>query len=525
MVYTVDIINELNLFWQYPARTEETFYLQNKDDENFIGIPWATIHDKKVNLNQGFFKLMTRIQKNKEYYTCCQHIAFYKFITIWKALGIKKVYISHKRKGIDIVDNITLLPMPLYAVNIEDTNFNKEFQNIEDKLTIEKPYLYSFIGGYQQADYMSSIRPNIFKMQHPDNTFIKNTGVWHLDKLVFGSKQNISGELYKTKEHDIKTGIYNEVLKKSRFSLCPSGSGPNSIRFWESLAIGSIPVLLSDTLELPYHELWCDAILEVKEEDLLNLPDILDNISPDKERKMRENCIKIYEDFKNNYKGKCKNKVLFTSYMCEKNEPLVLSILNKWKELNENYDILYFSDKDIENFFKNHKYHFVYKLMKNGVAIADFFRICYIEKHGGYWFDIDIEPFKVIIPEFGNIHLFNAGFNNISYMFIGGNKNQKLFQDVIDIVSKNIIDNSVNKKKHVLDITGPRIIQNLICNRLNIVNRDGCLVGDSEPKYLLKESNYEFVYTKINLKSTKTDTYIKLQKKFNKLPYQNYNFI
>lgn len=34
------------LFWQYPVITEKEFFIQNKENINFIGIPWATIIDK-----------------------------------------------------------------------------------------------------------------------------------------------------------------------------------------------------------------------------------------------------------------------------------------------------------------------------------------------------------------------------------------------------------------------------------------------------------------------------------------------
>ena len=54
----------------------------------------------------------------------------------------------------------------------------------------------------------------------------------------------------------------------SRYSLCPSGAGPNSIRLWESLAVGAIPIILADTLELPEHEDWDKAVLRVPEKDL-----------------------------------------------------------------------------------------------------------------------------------------------------------------------------------------------------------------------------------------------------------------
>jgi len=101
--------------------------------------------------------------------------------------------------------------------------------------------------------------------------------------------------------------IRENLLINSRYTLAPSGSGPNSIRFWEALAVGSIPVLLSDTLELPEHELWKDAIVIIKESEVNKLQEVLNNISPEKEKIMRENCMKIYNHFKNNFANK-KNK-------------------------------------------------------------------------------------------------------------------------------------------------------------------------------------------------------------------------
>ena len=49
MVNTEDIINKYKLFWQYPAITEKQFYLQEKDNAYYFGLPWATIRDKRYN--------------------------------------------------------------------------------------------------------------------------------------------------------------------------------------------------------------------------------------------------------------------------------------------------------------------------------------------------------------------------------------------------------------------------------------------------------------------------------------------
>ena len=186
-------------------------------------------------------------------------------------------------------------------------------------------------------------------------------------------------------------------------------------------------------------------------------------------------------------------------------------------------NVLYFSDNDVDNFFATTEYYETYKKMRNGVAIADFFRICYINKNGGYWFDIDINPIKLSLPLTGNIHLFDCGYGNISYMFIGGKSNQKLWKDVINNVIINIENNIPNKVQHVMEITGPRIIQNLIFNKMNIHNKDGCLkCTNNYEKYLL-DTDYEFIYSRLLLTNTKINEYKTLQNKYKKKNYQQYN--
>jgi mannosyltransferase OCH1-like enzyme len=210
-------------------------------------------------------------------------------------------------------------------------------------------------------------------------------------------------------------------------------------------------------------------------------------------------------------------KVLFSSYMCHESEPMVQQILQKWKELNPSFEVKYFSDEDVKHFFEKSDFYSVYNGMKNGVAIADFFRICYIYKYGGYWFDLDLVPKKIEdkIPIEGNVHLFDVGFGNISYMFIGGAPCQLLFKKIIESVSLNIISQKKKKTQSVIDVTGPRVIQNIIlCKEMGLINKDGNLKGTPEAKIFLKDTKIEFVYKLINLKSNKLDTYVKLHKKY-----------
>jgi mannosyltransferase OCH1-like enzyme len=219
-------------------------------------------------------------------------------------------------------------------------------------------------------------------------------------------------------------------------------------------------------------------------------------------------------------------KVLFSSYTCHGSEPMVQSILNKWKELNPTFEVKYFSDEDVKHFFEKSDFYSVYNGMVNGVAIADFFRICYIYKYGGYWFDLDLVPTKIEdkIPIEGNVHLFDVGYGNISYMFIGGASGQVLFKNLIENVSLNIITQKKKKTKSVIDITGPRVIQNMICKKIGIINKDGNLKGTSEAEIILKDTEFEFAYKLVNLKNEKLDTYVKLHKKYkNGIGYDSIN--
>ena len=303
MIPTEQLLTSTQLFWQYPVITEKEFFNQNKNDDDFFGFPWATCIDKRIDTNQ-LFKLLVQFKTDNPCYTCCQHISFRKLIPLFKVLNITTVYTPHKIKNEDEIKGVKLLPCPLYAVNFEDKNRNKEFENI-DFLKNERKYLYSFMGGVQPG-YLTNIRKNIFTMKHSEDTLIINTGDWHYNTTVYSNKQNFKNELNIDQNHVNKTKKYNETLINSRYSLCPSGSGPNSIRFWESIACGCIPVLLADTLELPHNIEWENAIVILEEKNISNVYHVLTNIDENKEEEMRENCLKIYKNLSNNFKNNYK---------------------------------------------------------------------------------------------------------------------------------------------------------------------------------------------------------------------------
>ena len=301
------IIHDTGLFWQYPVKTERTFYEQNRHDVNCVGVPWATIVDKNLIKNTqllNHFKSFADTLPSDNLYTGCQHCYYYGLGEWFEALNIKTVYTSHKRWNVDKIGNVNLKSCPLYAVNIEDPERNAVFKDLSDEAIInnDRPLFYSFVGAHD-VHYLSKIRLELFEMNHPDNCHIRQTGSWHFNTSVFTSKQNSKYELDPGGDHDTNTVAYNNILKDSVFSLCPVGAGPNTIRLWESLAVGSIPVVLSDLHELPKHELWKYAAVLLPEKDVKNLAEVLARIPKETIKLMRSNCLKIYRHFRSNFKN------------------------------------------------------------------------------------------------------------------------------------------------------------------------------------------------------------------------------
>lgn len=67
---------------------------------------------------------------------------------------------------------------------------------------------------------------------------------------------------------------YVGLIQMSKFVLCPRGFGMSSVRFFETMASGRIPVLISDETKLPIeHKINYDEfVLRVKESEIDSIP-------------------------------------------------------------------------------------------------------------------------------------------------------------------------------------------------------------------------------------------------------------
>ena len=92
---------------------------------------------------------------------------------------------------------------------------------------------------------------------------------------------------------------YGTLLLNSKFQLVPRGKGLHSHRFLESLAAGSIPVVLADGIVLPFAGMidWRKAAIQIPEAEWERIPTILRSLPEQKVQEMQCNCLFIYRNF------------------------------------------------------------------------------------------------------------------------------------------------------------------------------------------------------------------------------------
>jgi hypothetical protein len=278
-------IEQNNLFvynhgWQTPAKTEKWVWERLEQEKiifnkiNIICFPWATLIDliergKSLRANELLAKLSQLVKGDGRRVTFCQHVKALKYSYLFKLVEVDVLYWSHKRIGGDIFDGIEIKPLPLYPViNADESSVAR----------INPPlYEYSFIGAYDAGCYLTDIRNRIFSYIHPKSACVIRREKWHYEDVVYGEQiECIPLTTEVVKRMNDESLIYSETMLRSVFCLCPSGSGPNSIRFWEALSIGAVPILLSDDLDLPPmspsfdYMRWAESEFESRMPTILN---------------------------------------------------------------------------------------------------------------------------------------------------------------------------------------------------------------------------------------------------------------
>ena len=233
---------------------------------NYLAVSWGILFVRK-NLQ---VKLSKKLNGG---FTICQHIRYREIIPVLRRLGVTVLFAPHAPKKQQYKD-ITVLPFPLYPNNgIGPAK--------------EKDILYSFIGLESHP-----VRKKIFSLSRRSDIVIKKRSCWHFYLRCKGRVIPLKWSPRREQERE----EYQDILSRSRFSLCPRGTGPSTIRFWESLQAGAIPVLVADAMALPKIEgiNWDDCIVRVSERNVSSVDRIIRAIPPEKEMQLRENCLRAF---------------------------------------------------------------------------------------------------------------------------------------------------------------------------------------------------------------------------------------
>lgn len=286
--------------WQFPAVTEQHAYQRVRDTITlpegitYVAYPWATLIDKlqsnakdaRLHL-QRFRRFVELLPPDTVKVTVCQQIYMRKFMDLFAQAGIDHVFWSHAtpRDAEDAVlgaERPAVHPFPLYPVQIAEALPAAAIDADGER----RPFLFSFIGARANHHYPRKTRDFILDMLEKDQRgLVTGRAAWFYEKIVYHHQilRTATAVPEALVEQD-QAAQFRVALEQSTFSLCPAGTGPNSIRLWESIGAGAIPVILADDWAPPGNRALWEAACLFRTETAVSvsaLPDELEALAED----------------------------------------------------------------------------------------------------------------------------------------------------------------------------------------------------------------------------------------------------
>lgn len=163
---------------------------------------------------------------------------------------------------------------------------------------------------------------------------------------------------------------------------------------------------------------------------------------------------------------------------------MALECHEKWLQLNPDYSMVWFTDKDCDKFIDGLDVRIAnaYKKLKPGAFKADLWRACILYERGGVYVDSFCTPdasLSLILSNCWNKdnsdqfisvkdvdHINNAGkmISGIHNGFIVATKNHPFLKQYIDDIVSNVENNFYGE--HFLDVTGPFCLMRAV-NKVN----------------------------------------------------------
>ena len=132
----------------------------------------------------------------------------------------------------------------------------------EERAGTTPDLLFSFVGSRSHP-----VRRSILRLTHTRAALEDTSGFLFYDRSDPAA-------------YDRQRTRYLSILLRSKFVLCPAGAGTSSIRLFETLAAGRVPVIISDAWVPPPGPSWGACSLRVPEAAVADLPRLLEATEP-----------------------------------------------------------------------------------------------------------------------------------------------------------------------------------------------------------------------------------------------------
>ena len=126
-------------------------------------------------------------------------------------------------------------------------------------------WLFSFVGDAGTHP----VRRAVLELDHP-RALLRDSGGYRSVQ----QESDARGQYQRT---------YAETLRTSAFVLCPRGVSPSSVRVFEVMRSGRVPVILSDEWVAPVGPDWASFSVRLPEADVPSLPARLEALEPEAE--------------------------------------------------------------------------------------------------------------------------------------------------------------------------------------------------------------------------------------------------
>ncbi len=248
--------------WQRPNATEAYAAEQLDATAGYLPFPWASWIDIARDGPPPLAPVISGFAQ-QPLASVGQHIEMLQHAELLRRCGVTDLFWSHATRGTWHHQGLRVHAFPLYPVRCA-THPGAASTGVP---FAQRRWLYSFQGVYRPELYLTPVRQWILALPPRPDALLESRREWHFEQQVY--RELVHGQAMDAARHAelvSEAASYAETLQQSVFALCPSGSGPNSIRLWEALGYGAVPVILADTLALPGDPvLWSQAALQVPE--------------------------------------------------------------------------------------------------------------------------------------------------------------------------------------------------------------------------------------------------------------------